>query len=144
MDNITVKLVETEAELEAAIAVRFRVFVDEQQIPAEIEIDEDDARCTHALAWHGGQAIGAGRLLLHDDGLARIGRMAVDREWRRSGIGGRILQCLEDAARDQEAAEFVLHAQEYVKAFYAAHGYAEYGLPFMEAGIPHIEMRKPA
>ena len=144
MDNITVALVETEEELEAAIAVRFRVFVDEQQISAEIEIDEDDARCTHALARHGGQAVGTGRLLLYDDGTARLGRMAVDREWRRSGVGGRILRRLEEAARDQGASEFVLHAQEYVKAFYAAHGYAEHGPPFMEAGIPHIEMRKPA
>lgn len=144
MDNITIALVETEAELEAAIAVRFRVFVDEQQIPAEIEIDADDARCLHALARDGGQAVGTGRLLLYDDGLARIGRMAVDREWRRNGVGGRILQRLEEAARAQGATEFVLHAQEYVKAFYAAHGYTEHGLPFTEAGLPHIEMRKPA
>lgn len=144
MDNITIALVETEAELEAAIAVRFRVFVDEQQIPAEIEIDADDARCLHALARHGGQAVGTGRLLLYDDGLARIGRMAVDREWRRKGVGGRILQRLEEAARARGATEFVLHAQEYVKAFYAAHGYTEHGLPFTEAGLPHLEMRKPA
>jgi predicted GNAT family N-acyltransferase len=59
-------------------------------------------------------------------------------------VGGLILKFLEDEAREQGATEFVLHAQEYVKAFYAAHGYTEHGDMFMEAGIPHIEMRKAA
>jgi predicted GNAT family N-acyltransferase len=70
--------------------------------------------------------------------------MAVDRPNRRGGVGGLLLRFLENEAKAQGATEYVLHAQEYVKAFYAAHGYTEHGDTFMEAGIPHVEMRKGA
>ena len=143
MNNITVKLVETEEDMEAAVGIRFRVFVDEQSVPAEIELDEYDAEATHAIALEDGQAIGTGRVVI-SDGVARIGRMAVDLPHRRRGVGGLLLRFLEEEARDQGATEIVLHAQEYVKAFYAAHGYTEHGDTFMEAGILHIEMRKGA
>ena len=143
MSNITVKLVESEADMEAAVGIRFRIFVDEQSVPPEIELDEYDAVATHALALLDGVAIGTGRAIVEGDS-ARIGRMAVDRQHRRTGVGGLVLRFLEDEAREQGATEFVLHAQEYVKAFYAAHGYEEHGDTFMEAGILHVEMRKAA
>ena len=141
MNNITVKLVETEQDMEAAVGIRFRVFVHEQSVPPEIELDEYDVVATHALALLDGVAVATGRAIV-EDGSARIGRMAVDREHRRSGVGGLVLRFLEDEAREQGAAEFVLHAQDYVKTFYANHGYEEHGDTFMEAGILHIEMRK--
>jgi predicted GNAT family N-acyltransferase len=68
--------------------------------------------------------------------------MAVDREWRRKGVGGQILLFLEEEARAQGYRSSVLHAQEYVKSFYASHGYVEHGEVFLEVNIPHIEMRK--
>ena len=139
--EITVKVVETEEELDAAIGVRFRVFVEEQQVPPEEELDAYDAAATHAVAVHQGLAVGTGRVILDKDS-ARIGRMAVDREWRRHGIGGLLLLFLEEEARNQGATSFVLHAQEYVKSFYAAHGYQEHGEVFLEVDIPHVEMRK--
>ena len=138
---MTVRLVETEADLEAAIGVRFRVFVDEQSIPASEEVDEDDAVGTHAIALDGGQVVGTGRMVVRD-GVARIGRMAVDRSHRRRGVGGLLLRFLEVEAVAQGATGFVLHSQEYVKGFYAAHGYAEFGDVFLEVGIAHVEMRK--
>ena len=141
MSNITVKLVETEEDMEAAVGIRFRVFVDEQAVPPEIELDEYDAQATHAIAVEDGDAMGTGRMFL-EDGAARIGRMAVDSAHRRRGVGGLILRFLEDEAKIQGATEIVLHAQDYVKAFYAAHGYTEHGGMFMEAGILHVEMRK--
>ena len=143
MSNITVKLVETEADMEAAVGVRFRVFVGEQSIPPEEELDEYDAQATHAIALEDGQAIGTGRVVIRG-GVARIGRMAVDLPHRRRGVGGLILRFLEDEAKAQGATEYVLHAQEYVKSFYAAHGYTERGEPFLEVDIPHVEMRKGA
>ena len=141
-DPITVKLVETEAELESAIGVRFRVFVAEQNVPAEEELDEADAAATHVIALRHGSIVGTGRLLSRDPAVAIIGRMAVDKSWRRQGVGGLILEFLEDEARTQGMRRSVLHAQEYVKSFYAAHGYQEHGDPFVEVDIPHIEMRK--
>ncbi len=142
MAEIVVKFVETESELEGAINVRMRVFVVEQQIPVAEEIDDADTTATHAIALYQGQIVGTGRLLYRDDGMAQIGRMAVDRQFRRQGVGGRILAFLEDEARAQGIGSCLLHAQEYVKAFYAGSGYVERGDLFLEADIPHIEMRK--
>jgi predicted GNAT family N-acyltransferase len=68
--------------------------------------------------------------------------MAVDQPFRRRGIGGRILERLEEEARNQGMSHCVLHAQQYVKIFYAAYGYEEHGDVFLEVNIPHIEMRK--
>ena len=142
MQEVLVKRVETEAEMEGAIGVRFRVFVSEQAVPPEEELDEADATATHAIALSEGTIIGTGRLLIRDETTAIIGRMAVDREWRRRGVGGQILLFLEEEARAQGLGESVLHAQEYVKNFYASHGYTEHGNVFLEVNIPHIEMRK--
>ncbi len=142
MDDLVVKQVESEPEMEAAIGVRFRVFVAEQSVPPEEELDEADATATHAIALYQGLVVGTGRLLWLEDGNAQIGRMAVDQDWRRKGVGGRILEFLEELARSRGIPRCVLHAQEYVKSFYAAHGYAEHGDVFMEVDIPHVEMRK--
>ncbi len=145
MEDLTIKLVETEEELEAAIGVRFRVFVAEQQVPAKEELDEFDATATHAIAIHQGQVVGTGRVLFgNEDTAARIGRMAVDAQWRRQGIGGRILKFLEEEATAQGVDTYVLNAQEYVKEFYAARGYVQQGGTFMEVDIPHVVMRKQA
>ncbi len=142
MDGLTVKLVETEEELTGAIGVRMRVFVAEQRIPPEEELDQADATATHAIARFQGQVIGAGRLVLLEDATAQIGRMAVDQPYRRQGVGGQILDFLESEARAQGLRRCMLHAQEYVKNFYAAHGYQEHGEVFLEVDIPHVEMRK--
>ena len=142
MIPVAVKLVETEAEMEAALAVRIRVFVAEQSVPAEEELDDEDATATHAIAQHDGLVIGTGRLLTRGEGICQIGRMAVDHPWRRQGVGGQLLLFLELEARSQGMSQAMLHAQEYVKSFYAAHDYLECGEVFLEAGISHIEMRK--
>ena len=160
VNDIVVKLVETEAELAGAINVRMRVFVSEQSIPAEVELDEADATATHAVALHQGEVVGTGRLVVEDGAVAesevaesevaagesaptgRIGRMAVDQLWRRQGVGGQILRFLESEARRQGLPQCVLHAQEYVKDFYAGEGYQERGEVFLEVDIPHIEMWK--
>ena len=140
---ITVKQVKTVAEYEAIRAVRLRVFIQEQQVPADEEYDDLDATAFHAIALVGGKPAATGRLVPHDEpGVARIGRMAVDREWRRLGVGGEVLRFLEGAARAQGYRQALLHAQAYVQAFYAAHGYQPEGDHFYEAGIEHVTMTK--
>ena len=143
--DITVKLIETPAELEGAFSLRIRVFVGEQGVPADIEVDEADTDpgTVHAVAVHNGAIIGTGRLLSDVDGKGpHIGRMAVERDRRRDGIGGQVLKFLEDQGRARGFRQITLHAQEYVKTFYAGHGYREVGDIFEEAGIPHREMVK--
>jgi predicted GNAT family N-acyltransferase len=142
VDGVIVKLVESEWELQGAIGVRMRVFVAEQSIPPEEELDEADATATHAVALYQGRVVGTGRLVHRDNATAQIGRMAIEQPFRRRGIGGQILEYLEKEARTQGRRYCILHAQEYVKNFYAAHGYKEHGDVFLEVSIPHIEMRK--
>ena len=143
--DITVKLIETPAELEGAFSLRIRVFVGEQGVPADIEVDEADTDpgTVHAVAVHNGAIIGTGRLLPDVDGKGpHIGRMAVEQDRRRAGVGGLVLNFLEDQGRARGFRQITLHAQEYVKSFYAGHGYREVGDVFEEAGIPHREMVK--
>ena len=121
-----------------ATAIRFEVFVDEQKVPAEIELDDMDAVCLHAVAYDdAGNAIGTGRLL--PDG--HIGRMAVRQPDRGTGVGGAILTLLMDKARARGDAAVVLNAQTVAAPFYARHGFVQMGKQFEEAGIAHVEMR---
>lgn len=130
---------------EGASALRRAVFIEEQSIPAELEWDEEDATGVHGVARNRlGQVIATGRLLrdAKHPGAARIGRMAVHRVLRGEGWGERVLRLLEDAARARGDAEVRLHAQRSAEAFYTRLGYAPCGEPFVEAGIPHVEMRR--
>ena len=142
MPDVSVRRATTSDDLVALHALRWEVFVEEQGVPPELESDELDETACQALAWADGAAIGTGRVALLDGGEARVGRMAVRADVRRQGVGGRVLRFLEDAAAAEGAVEVTLHAQRYVAAFYLAHGYAEEGEPFAEAGIEHIMMRK--
>jgi predicted GNAT family N-acyltransferase len=118
--------------------IRTTVFVGEQEVPPEIEIDGRDPDCAHALAESAsGEAIGTGRLM--PDG--RIGRMAVLAAWRNRGVGAALLEALMAEARRRGLREVYLHAQSRAKNFYLRHGYAVEGDEYLEAGIPHIGMR---
>ena len=144
-NDIVVKLVETPAELAGAFSLRIRVFVGEQGVPADIELDDADTDpdTVHAVALHNSVVIATGRLLPDVDGKGpHIGRMAVEQDRRRDGVGGLVLNFLEDQGRARGFRQITLHAQEYVKSFYAGHGYREVGEVFEEAGIPHREMVK--
>ena len=121
----------------AASAIRHEVFVVEQQVPLELELDAFDAVSLHALATDGENALGTGRLL--PDG--HIGRMAVRREARGAGIGSMLLQALMGQAQQRGDAAVVLHAQLSAVGFYRRHGFVPEGAVFMDAGIEHIAMR---
>lgn len=121
-----------------AQAIRYDVFVIEQRVPVDLEWDDMDAVCVHALAHdEQGLALGTGRLL--PDG--HIGRMAVRKSARGAGIGGAILQALMRHAKQRGDEAVLLHAQTHAESFYRRHGFVREGDEFMEAGIPHILMR---
>lgn len=118
--------------------IRTTVFVGEQNVPPELEMDGRDGDCTHVLAeTSAGEPVGTGRLM--PDG--RIGRMAVLAAWRGRGIGAAMLAALMDEARRQGFRETYLHAQTHARDFYARHGYVVEGDEYLEAGIPHVGMR---
>lgn len=136
---LRIELLDWERARNEASRIRLAVFVDEQRVPPEIEMDAHDAASVHALAFDGDEAIGTGRLL--PDG--HVGRMAVLREHRAKGVGGAILEQLIAEARRKGMCEVVLSAQTHALEFYRKHGFTPQGAVYMEAGIPHQEMRLP-
>ena len=127
------------AELAAQAApIRFEVFVEEQRVPAEMELDEFDAQSCHALALVDGQPVGTGRLL--PDG--HIGRMAVVVGWRGRGVGAALLQALIDEAGRRGIAQLALSAQTHALGFYRRFGFMPEGEVYEEAGLPHQVMTR--
>ena len=118
-----------------ASPIRFQVFVREQRVPAEIELDDMDAPSLHAIAFENEKAIGTGACC-----TTSIGRMAILKEWRRRGIGAAILKALIDAAERRGDREIALSAQLHAVEFYRTHGFEPVGDVYEEAGIPHQAM----
>jgi YbgC/YbaW family acyl-CoA thioester hydrolase len=128
---------------EQAGRIRTEVFLDEQKIPAEMEWDDADRTAIHAVAYNGlDQPVATGRLLQASPGVARIGRMAVHRAVRGSGVGQRVLEALLSQAKARGDHEVMLHAQRSAEEFYLGMGFVPRGGPFEEAGIVHIEMNR--
>jgi predicted GNAT family N-acyltransferase len=120
-----------------AAPIRHTVFVDEQKVPAELEIDALDPRCVHAIAYaDDGRVLGTGRLL--PDG--HIGRMAVLREARKLGVGSALLTALMGEARRRGHRQAALSAQVHAIPFYRRHGYAVVSGEYLDCGIPHVDM----
>jgi predicted GNAT family N-acyltransferase len=133
----------TAADWPAVAALRTRVFVGEQGVPAEIEQDAHDATAVHALAEDDeGRVVATGRLLVRD-GRAVIGRMAVDAAARGHGYGAAVLAELQRQAAARGLAEVELHAQLTARGFYERAGYTAVGDVYEEAGIAHVTMRRP-
>jgi predicted GNAT family N-acyltransferase len=137
--TLQVRRVSSQQELTKAFAIRMRVFVREQRVPAEIELDHDDARAIHFLANSSGRAVGTARLVLRR-GSAKIGRMAVLKTYRRQGVGTKLLKRAVSTARKLGATKIYLHAQVPVISFYEVMGFHSIGAVFDEAGIPHRKM----
>jgi len=134
---LKIELLDWPAAQAEAKRIRFAVFVEEQGVPPELEMDDNDAQCVHALAYGDGRAIGTGRLL--PDG--HIGRVAVLKDWRGRGAGRALLRRLIDAARRRGDREVMLSAQTHALDFYRADGFQPEGPVYEEAGIPHQAMR---
>jgi predicted GNAT family N-acyltransferase len=137
--TVRVKRVDSRKDLEKVFAIRLHVFVREQGVPAEIELDRDDERALHLLAFASGKAVGTARVVLRH-GNAKIGRMAVLKAYRRRGIGTRLLKRALATAKIQGAQKIYLHAQVPVTGFYEAMAFRCVGPVFKEAGIPHRKM----
>ena len=129
-----------------ASAVRTAVFVEEQGIAREDEWDTLDDTAVHAVVSNRlDMPVATGRLLrvgADDARTARIGRMATERAVRGGGAGQQVMRALEQVARQRGDIAVVLGAQRSAEGFYRRLGYAPYGEPYEEVGIPHIGMRK--
>jgi predicted GNAT family N-acyltransferase len=136
-DAFRVRRAHWDAEHDRLVALRTRVFVEEQRVPLNEELDGRDPDCIHVAAETGdGAIIGTGRLMPE----GRIGRMAVDPDWRGRGVGRVLLEALIACAREQGFATVELHAQTRAEGFYATAGFRSEGPVFDDAGIPHRRM----
>jgi predicted GNAT family N-acyltransferase len=128
---------------DAAYAIRYAVFIEEQGIPAELEIDEYDPIAKHALAFVDGRCVATARIYLdgQDPSKAKIGRMAVLKDFRGQGIGTALLGEAIRVGMMEGASLFELHAQQSAAPFYAKLQFKLDGAIFDEVGIPHQCMR---
>ena len=118
--------------------IRYRVFVEEQKVPVELEWDEYDDSASHFMVTLSGEAIACARL--KEDG--QIGRMAVLTEYRNQGIGQELLRFVIRTAAEKNIDEVYLHAQVSAIPFYEKQGFSTAGEIFFEANIPHQEILK--
>jgi predicted GNAT family N-acyltransferase len=143
MSGPRIAIVETPRQRDDAFAVRIAVFVDEQQIPREEELDALDDTAVHCVGYADGRPVAAGRLVLSDDAsYGKIGRMAVLASHRGTGLGAQVLAALEREGIARGLTEFRLSAQLSARGFYDRAGYVADGDIYDEVGIPHIAMVK--
>lgn len=150
---MTARPARDDGEVQAAYALRHEVFVVEQGVPPELELDELDAQADHFLVRDAdGEVVGAGRLVVEPAGFATVepslgpvghlGRLAVRRTARGAGHGVALVRAIEERARERGLRVVVLGAQTHAIGFYARLGYTAYGPVFDDAGIPHRWMRR--
>jgi predicted GNAT family N-acyltransferase len=128
-----------------ALAIRLRVFVSEQAVPLELEIDEHDRTdpdAVHALVRDGSATIGTGRFYALDADRVQIGRMAILSDRRSLGAGACLLASLMEEARRRGFREARLDAQTQAAGFYRKAGFCDDGEAHWDAGILHQPMRK--
>ena len=125
---------------EEAYPIRKRVFIDEQGVPEDMELDEYDPLAQHALAYLDSECIGTARLVTLPGNVGRIGRMAVLPMHRRRGIGGGLLRALLELSKSQGITQLELHAQLSAIPFYEQFGFIAQGDIYDEASIAHRDM----
>jgi len=118
--------------------IRTIVFVEEQKVPEDMEWDEHDESCVHVLGRFGNKIVATGRLLE----TGQIGRMAVLKDYRKKGVGSKMLEKILSIASLMKFKSVFLNSQIDAIAFYDRFGFKEEGGVFDDAGIPHKRMTK--
>ncbi len=150
----TIRLAADRRDRDAAYSVRFDVFVTEQQVPADLELDALDETADHFVAYDGDQAVGAGRLVVEPPGFAgcdpalgevgHLGRLAVRPQTRGTALGVGLVAAIEERVRERGLRVVALSAQTHALGFYERLGYRAHGDVFDDAGLPHRWMTKAA
>lgn len=138
------KIITTEEDLKKAFNIRIEVFVEEQGVPLEDELDEFDklnGQCEHILVYFNEQPVGTGRIRLVD-GFGKLERICILKPYRKFGLGKVIIKALEEVAEKDGVSKIKLHGQKHAEGFYNKLGYQTSSSVFMEDGIPHILMIK--
>jgi predicted GNAT family N-acyltransferase/mRNA-degrading endonuclease toxin of MazEF toxin-antitoxin module len=140
MDEIIIKKAETEKELKDAQEVRRKIFIEEQGISPELDLDGEDVKSDHLMVYIDDKPVATLRIR-YINNKAKIERMAVLLELRGRGIGRQIMEfAFSYLVEEKMIREMVLNAQIQVKSFYEKLGFKQKGNIFEEVGIKHIEM----
>lgn len=141
MKNLQVRLVKNKKELEKVFKIRTVVFVDEQKVPSDLELDEFDtlSKAKHVIALYKGKPIGAARIRFIKK-KAKLERLALLKKYRGKGFGKAVMDYMVNYCKKKKPKEIILHGQCYAEKFYRKLGFVPRGKTFMDAGIEHIEM----
>lgn len=137
MNELTIKIADFDKDFSDIENIRTSVFINEQKVPIELEWDEYDHDSTHILAYYNSKPVGTARLL--KDG--HIGRMAVLKEYRNRNIGKNMLKYILDIAQKKSIKNIELSAQEHATEFYKKYGFSVISDVYLDAGIPHYDMK---
>jgi predicted GNAT family N-acyltransferase len=138
---VEVKIVSNDNQLQEAFSIRKKVFVDEQLVPLEEEIDQYEEESIHFLLYDENLPIGAGRFR-SVDGIGKVERICVLENHRKSGSGKAIMDKIEEYGKSEGYRKFKLNAQTHAIPFYSKLGYEIISDEFLDAGIPHRTMIK--
>jgi predicted GNAT family N-acyltransferase len=138
---VEIRQARTPEEVTAALALREKVFCEEQGVSFQSDQDGRDPEAVHIVAVEDGVVIGTCRLLFRGR-MARLGRLAVERDRRGENIGAAILREADSVALNSGAEAISLHAQTYALTLYERAGYDQHGPTFVEEGIEHVAMEK--
>lgn len=144
-DAIVVVLNPSNLNLDQCFIIRNKVFVEEQGVPKELEVDTYDAspECHHILVKYDGIPAGTGRYIPYQVQTIKIQRLAVLAPFRGKGIGRRLLLAIEQQARDAGNKYAILDSQCHAESFYLELGYLTISeSPFEDAGMMHVRMQK--
>jgi len=121
------------------VALRLDVYVEEQKVPIEEELDAWDETAVHFAALDGDEVVGTIRVVYDDKG-AKLGRLAVHASHRRRRLARQLMQAALDDARGRDCRYMYLDAQTWVTSLYGSFGFVREGEVFMDCAIPHIRM----
>ena len=140
MSEMSLRVAVSEEDVLKVLVIRGIVFIEEQGVDWEGEIDEFEKTATHFLGEVGGQPVATGRLRHLADGWVKVERIAVRARWRGRGLAKEMVAFLMDHALDMGAKKFKMHAQVYLEDFYREFNFHREGDVFIECGIDHILM----
>ena len=136
-------IVKNKEQFNIAYKIRLEVFVKEQKVPIEMELDEEDKKATHLILLKNDKPIGCGRIIFYSDNKnASLGRIAIIKSERKKGYGKILCERLINICREKQIEKITIHAQYDAVEFYKKLGFIKKGKTFMEAGIKHIKMEK--
>ena len=138
---MVIKVVESKNELDDAFKVRYTVFVEEQNVPVDLELDEHEEDATHFVAYDNHTPVAAGRIRVLDQN-AKVERICVLSSYRKTGLGQKLMNAIEREATQLGLTKTKLNAQITAEGFYKKLGYETVSAEFMDAGIPHVTMIK--